>query len=156
MLTKYTQNDTRQRIYIRDGRSPIPKNETTSKVMSANKAKNTKPEFLLRKAIFKQGIRGYRLNLRDIPGRPDIAFLKKKKAIFVHGCFWHRCPYCNLPLPNSNTDFWKKKFKNNVDRDKRTVQKLEAAGWEVLVIWECQINQYIDKCVKQVQSLFTE
>lgn len=92
--------------YIRDKRSPKPKNAAVSKVMSANKAKNTKPEMLFRKALWAEGIRGYRCNYKNAPGRPDIAFPKKKIAIFVNGCFWHGCPYCKMPLPKNNTEFW--------------------------------------------------
>ena len=74
----------RKRMYLRDGRAPIPKNEVTSRVMSANKGKNTKPEILLRKTLWKAGHRGFRTNYKKAPGRPDIAFPKKKVAVFVH------------------------------------------------------------------------
>ena len=83
--------------YIRDKRSPKPLSESTSKVMSANKAKNTKPEIALRKALWSEGYKGYRLNWKNVPGRPDIAYPGKKIAIFVNGCYWHRCPKCDLP-----------------------------------------------------------
>ena len=75
--------------YIRDGRSPVPKKEATSKVMSANKGKDTNPELLLRKELWKNNIKGYRLHWKKVPGSPDIAFPKKKLAIFINGCFWH-------------------------------------------------------------------
>ena len=107
-----------RRKYVRDGRAPIPKSEVTSRVMSSNKAKDTKPEMILRKKLWSSGLRGYRLHLKEVPGRPDIAFPKRKLAIFVHGCFWHRCPHCNLPLPKSNREFWKNKFQRNIQRDK--------------------------------------
>lgn len=81
--------------YIRDGRAPIPESEITSKVMSAVRGKDTKPELALRKALKDVGIQGYRLHWKRAPGRPDIAYPGSKVAIFVHGCFWHRCPYCN-------------------------------------------------------------
>jgi len=86
--------------------------------MKGNKAKNTKPELLLRKALCSTGIRGYSLNWKKVPGKPDIAFPGKKIAIFVNGCFWHRCPICDLPLPKTNIEFWKNKFIRNVERDR--------------------------------------
>src|SRR5688572_12008011 len=105
------------RDYIRDKRSPKPKSETVSRVMSANKAKNSKPEVHLRKALWNQGAKGYRLHYKKVPGRPDICYVSKKVAIFVNGCFWHRCPHCNYQLPKTNTEFWKEKFGKNVNRD---------------------------------------
>ena len=129
--------------YIRDGRSPIPQNEVTSKVMSANKGKDTKPELLLRKELWKNNIRGYRLHWKKAPGRPDIAFPKKKLAIFVNGCFWHRCPHCNLSLPKSHSEFWTEKFDKNIARDKKKIELLKNIGWKVLVIWECMIKNDI-------------
>lgn len=91
--------------YLRDGRAPIPDSEITSRVMSSNKGKNTKPEILMRDALRQIGIPGYRLHWKKAPGRPDIAYPGKKIAIFVHGCYWHRCPHCDLPLPKTNTEF---------------------------------------------------
>ena len=87
--------------YIRDKRSPKPSSKTISKVMSANKAKDTKPELKLRKALWNEGLKGYRLNWKHVPGRPDIAFDGRKIAIFIHGCYRHRCPESDLPLPKS-------------------------------------------------------
>jgi len=138
---KYTQNPIEERKYIRDGRSPIPLYEVTSRVMSANKGKDTRPEIALRKYLFHHGLRGYRIHLKQVPGRPDIAYPRRKIAIFIHGCFWHRCPTCDLPLPKTNTDFWKLKFERNQARDKLKQEKLEALGWKVIVIWECQIKK---------------
>ena len=125
--------------YLRDKRSPTPKNENVSRVMSANRAKNTKPEIIFRKKLWEAGLRGYRLNYKKIPGRPDIVFVSKKLAIFVHGCFWHRCPHCDYSLPKNNTDFWKKKFNNNIERDKRKIRDLRKLGWKVFIIWECEL-----------------
>ena len=129
--------------YIRDGRAPVPKNENISRVMSANKSTNTKPELLLRKALWQNNIKGYRLHWKKVPGKPDIAFPGRKVAIFVNGCFWHRCPICNPPLPKSNVYFWENKFRNNNDRDRNKIQALSDLGWKVITIWECQINQNI-------------
>lgn len=88
--------------------------------------------------LFQLGYR-FRVGLRGIPGTPDIAFPNRRKAIFVHGCFWHRhdgCPKCYTP--KSRLEFWLDKFRRNVERDARTIRELEAAGWEALVVWECE------------------
>ena len=141
-----------EKQYSRDKRSPTPKNSKVSEVMSANKAKNTKPELLLRKALWENGIRGYRLHYKKVPGRPDIAFAGKKVAIFVNGCFWHRCPHCVHTLPKTNSTFWKEKFEKNVARDAKKVAELEALGWQVLTIWECQVKEDIHNVVTLVQN----
>ena len=120
---------------------PEPLNENVSKAMKANKGKNTKPEILVRSMLRELGYPGYRLNWKKAPGRPDIAYPGRKLAIFVNGCFWHRCPYCNLPLPKSHLDYWEPKFAANIERDKRKTSELESSGWGVLVIWECQIKK---------------
>jgi len=139
--------------YIRDKRSPIPLSEDTSKVMSANKAKNTKPEIALRKALWNSGVRGYRLNWKKAPGRPDISFPGRKIAIFINGCYWHRCPTCDLPLPKSNTEFWKEKFDNNIARDKKKNKELLDLGWNVLVFWECDIKSDIYTCFDKIERI---
>jgi len=94
-------------------RNPVPSSETVSRTMQANRAKDTAPERILRKSLWECGLRGYRLHSKAVPGRPDISFGRPKVAIFVHGCFWHRCPKCSLPLPKSNREFWIKKFRRN-------------------------------------------
>ena len=139
--------------YYRDKRSPKPLNESTSKVMSANKAKNTKPEITLRKALWSEGHKGYRLNWKKAPGRPDIAYPGKKIAIFVNGCYWHRCPKCNLPLPKTNTDFWKEKFDKNVKRDKKKNDELLSLDWIVLVFWECDIKSDISNSIQKIKKV---
>ena len=118
--------------------------------MSANKAKNTGPELILRKAMRKQRIIGYRLHKKDIPGRPDISFGPERLAIFINGCFWHRCPTCRLPLPNSNKDFWKDKFKKNKARDKLKIKNLQGLGWKVLNFWECEIEKNTKPLVREI------
>lgn len=140
------------KVYLRDGRAPVPAREATSKAMSANKARNTKPEMLLRKALHRNSVRGYRVNWKNAPGRPDIAFPGRKVAIFVHGCFWHRCPTCNLQLPKSNTGFWSQKFENNVKRDSNKVEQLFQMGWRVITVWECDITKDIDNIVNNIKT----
>jgi DNA mismatch endonuclease, patch repair protein len=148
--------ETAEKVYVRDKRSPTPKHQGVSKVMSANKAKNTKPELLLRKLLWSNGIRGYRLNWKQVPGRPDIAFPGRKMAVFVHGCFWHRCPICQYTLPKHNTDFWKAKFDRNTARDQSKKEQLEALGWTVITVWECELKEDADGVVKNIAQHITD
>jgi DNA mismatch endonuclease (patch repair protein) len=138
--------------YIRDGRAPIPEKEATSRMMSAIKDRDTKPELLLRKALWQEGIRGYRLHWEKVPGRPDIAFPKRRVAIFVNGCFWHRCPYCKPAMPRSHSNFWKEKFKKNIARDKKKIELLQGQKWKVLVIWECEVKTDLMGCVNRIRK----
>src|ERR1035437_140225 len=139
-------------MYVRDRRSPTPKSEFVSRVMSANKAKNSKPEMSLRKALWKAGLRGYRLHHKRVPGRPDISFVGKKLAIFVHGCFWHRCPVCDYALPKTNVEFWKAKFERNIQRDQRKKSDLEKRGWKVLTFWECELQKDTASVINRVEN----
>lgn len=143
--------DSDKRIYIRDKRSPIPSSEVTSRVMSSIKAKNTKPEMILRKLLWKSGLRGYRLHWKGVEGRPDIAYPGKKIAIFINGCYWHRCPKCDLPIPKTNADFWKTKFSRNVARDAYKKKVLEDQEWKILTFWECDIKENPTTLVPQVK-----
>lgn len=110
------------------------------KSMRGNKGKDTKPEMLVRAKLREEGLSGYRLQWHA-PGRPDIAYPGKKVALFINGCFWHRCPRCKPSMPKSNQEYWIPKFERNVERDRRNVEALEADGWRVHVIWECQLNK---------------
>ncbi|MBR2522031.1 MAG: very short patch repair endonuclease, partial [Coriobacteriales bacterium] len=101
--------------------------EVTHRVMQANKRKDTKPELLVRARLRAAGLTGYRLQWK-VPGRPDVAWPGKKVALFVNGCFWHRCPHCNLSLPKSNVEYWQVKFDRNVERDAANLEALEADG----------------------------
>lgn len=121
-------------------RNPDPTSEVTTKVMKANKGRDTGPEQAVRRILREMGYPGYRLNWKKVPGRPDIAYPGRKIAIFVNGCFWHRCPRCNLPLPKSHTEFWQEKFDRNVARDEEKMRALEALGWTVVTIWECELK----------------
>lgn len=126
--------------YIRDGRAPIPTSEKISRTMSAIRAKNTKPELLLREMLLAVGFNNYRLHPKSVPGRPDIVFRKKKGALFVHGCFWHGCPYCKLKLPKTHRAFWRKKIETNKARDARKNRELRQGGWRPFVVWACQLR----------------
>ena len=109
--------------------------------MSAIRGADTKPEKIVRSLAHLMGYR-FRLHRRDLPGKPDLVFPARRKAIFVHGCFWHMhdCPYGRVK-PATNAGLWAKKRGENAARDKRNMDALEAAGWSVLVIWECEIRK---------------
>lgn len=115
--------------------------EQRSEVMSRIRGRDTKPEMLVRRAAHALGYR-FRLHRNDLPGRPDLVFPKRRIALFVHGCFWHRHPGCRLAYnPKSNTQFWNGKFERNVERDRRTIDELRTLGWTPKVIWECQTRK---------------
>ena len=121
--------------------------------MSRNKARNTKPELNLRRSLYADGVRGYRLNWKKAPGTPDIAFPGKKIAIFINGCYWHRCPHCELPLPKTNTKFWEEKFDKNIKRDIKKEKELLDLGWIVLVFWECKIKTNMKDCTNKIKAI---
>ena len=131
--------------YSRDKRSPKPSSEQVSKIMSKIKAKNTKPELKVRKLLWNNGYKGYRIAPKNLPGKPDICFVKKKISIFINGCYWHRCPVCNLNLPKNNTEFWENKFSKNIERDQRKIKDLENIGYKVFTIWECMLTKSTDE-----------
>jgi DNA mismatch endonuclease, patch repair protein len=113
-----------------------------SAVMRANKKRGTRPELLLRKVLTTLGYR-YRLHARDIPGSPDIAFRKRRKVIFVHGCFWHQHPDSKCPLrshPRTNIAYWRPKLLRNRQRDMANELKIAEMGWEAMVVWECELR----------------
>jgi DNA mismatch endonuclease, patch repair protein len=120
--------------------APPASSPSTRKTMQANRGKNTGPELELRRLLRNAGYPGYRLHWKKAPGHPDIAYPGRRIAVFVNGCFWHRCPHCNAPMPKSNTEFWQAKFAANRERDARKTAELEAAGWTVLTVWECQVR----------------
>jgi DNA mismatch endonuclease, patch repair protein len=108
--------------------------------MAAIRGKNTKPEIVVRSALHRMGFR-FRIHRKDLPGKPDIVFVSKRKIILVHGCFWHmhKCRY-GAVIPATNTEFWQAKRRSNVERDIRNVAHLRKAGWRVLTLWECQVS----------------
>ena len=113
--------------------------ETRSYNMSRIRAKDTKPELLVRKYLFSKGFR-YRLNVKKLPGKPDIVFTKYNTVIFINGCFWHgheNCPKARIP--KTKTEWWKAKITKNQERDQQEYAALKQQGWRVLVVWECQL-----------------
>lgn len=129
--------------------------EHRSWLMSRVKSRDTKPELLVRKLVFAMGYR-YRLHVRDLPGKPDLVFSRKRKVIFVHGCFWHgheRCRYGRLP--KTRQEFWSNKIEQNRARDVRTVSELKNGGWRVLEVWQCQLKDF-DGLAKQLNEFLEE
>lgn len=126
------------------------------KNMTAIRLKDTKPELLARKWLWNHGYR-YRLNVKSVPGKPDIVLRRYRTAIFVNGCFWHGHEECgNYKIPKSNTDFWVNKITKNKERDQRNYSDLFNAGWSVIVIWECQLrNNRIEKTMRNVEHLLS-
>lgn len=126
--------------------------ETRARIMSAIRGKNTKPELIVRKFIYAQGLR-YRLHCKDLVGSPDIVLKKYKAAIFVNGCFWHHHECRNEKLPKSNQEFWTKKIQRNIERDKENTRLLESMGWRVYVIWECQVRkaEFLGKLIDDIR-----
>jgi len=108
--------------------------------MSLVRSKDTKPELVVRRLAHSLGYR-HRLHRRDLPGTPDLVFPKRRKVIFIHGCFWHRHSCSNGDrMPRSRVRFWRAKLQGNAIRDRRMGRKLRKMGWKVLTLWECQIN----------------
>ncbi|MFA6052615.1 MAG: very short patch repair endonuclease [Methylobacter sp.] len=114
--------------------------EKRSWQMSRVPTKNTKPELVVRRLLFKLGYR-YRLHDKNLPGKPDIVFSSRHKAILVHGCFWHRHQNCKYSsMPKSRIEFWKEKFSKTVIRDKKNIAELQSMGWNILTVWTCELN----------------
>lgn len=127
--------------------------ETRSFNMSRIKGKNTKPELIVRKYLHAHGLR-YRLHAAGMPGKPDIVLAKYKTVVFVHGCFWHRHDGCRyFVVPKTRTDFWMNKIERNVSNDTKQRNALQAAGWQVLTIWECELKPSARE--KSLVALFT-
>src|SRR3712207_6286763 len=117
-----------------DKLDPISRSELMGRV----RARDTKPELIVRTLAHRLGYR-FRIHLNKLPGRPDLAFTKRRKVIFVHGCFWHRHPDCRRTTkPLTRPAFWEAKFARNVKRDSRNERALREQGWDVLVVWECE------------------
>jgi DNA mismatch endonuclease, patch repair protein len=132
------------------GPPPPASSKAVSHVMKANKHKNTKPELQIRKALWAAGIRGYRVNYKGLPGSPDICFTRWRLAVFINGCYWHRCPYCKPSMPKTNVEFWQKKFERNIARDKRKRKQLREMGWSVITIWECKLKKDPERQVQRI------
>ena len=121
--------------------------------MSRIKGKDTKPELLLRSLLHRIGFR-FRLHDKNLPGKPDIVLPRYKTVIFVNGCFWHRHSGCRYAYtPKSRQEFWSKKFEATVKRDKEKKEKLKEEGWDVIVVWECELKKNVDKMADKISSM---
>lgn len=121
--------------------------------MSRIKGKDTSIEIRVRKWLYHHGYR-YRKNVSALPGKPDIVLNSYNTIIFIHGCFWHRHPNCkDATIPKTRTEFWKAKFERNVFNDNKNKEELEKRGYQVLVLWECDINKRFNETVQNIASI---
>jgi DNA mismatch endonuclease (patch repair protein) len=132
--------------------------ESTRRSMVSNRSSDTKLEVRFRRALFGAGLKGYRKNARQLPGSPDVAYSASRIAVFVNGCFWHGCPYCKRNLtPKTNALYWATKIAQNKERDERNRVALEAMGYRVIVLWECELKPaLIDDAVRFVRKAIEE
>jgi len=131
--------------------------EERSELMSHIRSVNTKPEVALRRALWRRGFR-YRVNVKNLPGSPDIVLPKHRTVVFVHGCFWHAHKGCKIyHLPQTNTEFWLAKVTRNQERDQEVWRQLEAKGWSVVIVWECElVKAKFDGTVERVAAEIIE
>ena len=128
--------------------------EIRSYNMSRIRSKDTKPEILVRSYLFSKGLR-FRKNDKRYPGSPDIVLPKYRTIIFVHGCFWHRHDGCKYAtMPKSNVEYWEEKFYKNRQRDERNRRELEEMGWNVIIVWECELKK--DRHEQTLDNLYIE
>lgn len=127
-----------------------------SERMRLVKSKNTRPELVVRRLCRELGHKGYRLHCKGLPGNPDIAFIRRKMVIFVHGCFWHGhdC-HGRVRYPKSNQNYWLPKIERNEERDVENINSLETKGWRVIVIWECETKHLEQLTLKLANFLST-
>lgn len=129
--------------------------ERRSEIMSLVRSKDSKAEMAVRKLVHGMGYR-YRLHAKDLPGKPDLVFRPRKKAIFVHGCFWHGHAGCrNHRIPKSKIEYWSQKIANNAARDKKVRRRLKALGYATLVIWECEVKAEA-RLAKRIERFLSE
>lgn len=121
--------------------TPQASSPATRRSMQGNRSKDTRPEMAVRRGLRQRGLTGYRLQWGKVPGRPDVAFPGRRVAIFVNGCFWHRCPYCHPSAPQTHAEFWDEKFARNRRRDRENQERLTRDGWTVVVVWECRLKR---------------
>ncbi len=129
--------------------------DSIRKSMRSNKAAETRPERNLRRALWAAGLRGYRKNYRVLPGKPDIVFTRARVCVFVQGCFWHQCKRCaerRNVRPTRNSAYWLEKLTRNVTRDAQNVCILEAMGWSVVVVWECELKVDLSAAVNLIRN----
>ena len=130
--------------------------EIRSMNMSHIRSTNSKPEEIVRKYLFSKGFR-YRKNVKKLPGCPDIVLSKYQTVIFVNGCFWHKHDCPRFVWPSSNQDYWRPKILRNVERDQLNRQELEARGWRIIVVWECELKKKVrDTRLSEIEAEITK
>lgn len=130
--------------------------EQIARNMRSNKSKDTKPELLLRRELLSRGMR-YRKNCKELPGKPDIAFIKAKIAVFVDGKMWHGYDWEHQKNDfKSNRDFWIPKIENNIERDKKVTQELTVHGWQVIRFWDFEIKKDVVACANKVEQAYKD
>lgn len=128
----------------------VHETEVRSYNMSQIRAKDTKPEMLVRKYLHSKGFR-YRLHVKDLPGKPDLVLPKYNSVIFVHGCFWHAHEGCKyFIMPKTRINYWENKLIGNRERDEENIRKLKNDDWKVFVIWECQLKENIESVLNKL------
>ncbi|MFA9423869.1 MAG: very short patch repair endonuclease [Sedimentibacter sp.] len=131
--------------------------ERRSEIMSHIKSKNTSIELLVRQKLHSLGYR-FRVNYKELPGKPDIVFTKKRIVIFIHGCFWHGhdagCRYSHVS--QSRKDYWEKKISNTKKRDKEHSTYLIESGWKVIIVWECDIKKNFNKTISDIVNVLNQ
>ena len=129
--------------------------EQRHRCMSHIRSRNTKPELKVRRWLWTHGYR-YRLNVKSVPGKPDIVMRKYRTAIFVNGCFWHGHASC-CKIPQSNREFWVNKIRRNQERDQENYRVLQENGWQVIVVWECQLtSKRLERTMLEVELKLNE
>ena len=133
--------------------SPTASTESTRASMRGNRSKGTTAEIKLATILDSRGLTGYSANDSEIPGTPDFAFRDERVAVFVNGCYWHRCPYCKPNFPKSNPEYWSAKFERNRRRDAQNRSALRSMGWKPLVVWECKLKKNPERVGKHIQRV---
>jgi DNA mismatch endonuclease (patch repair protein) len=128
--------------------------ETRSRVMSKIRSTDTKPELALRRALFKCGVRGWRCHAKQLPGKPDVAFTRRKVAIFIDGCFWHGHP--DFFTSGKSGSYWDAKIERTRERDRLANHALATAGWKVIRFWDFEVEERLDNCVERVLAALSE
>ncbi len=126
-----------------------------STMMAAVHAKDTEPEMVVRKIVHSMGYR-YRLHVKELPGKPDLVFSRRRKIIFVHGCFWHRHEACTrASMPKTRVSFWQSKFDANIARDEIVLRSLKKDGWRVMTVWQCELKS-VERLTKRLKRFLVD
>ena len=143
-----TMSRSTRRRYVSSsvGASPKPSSAGVSQSMKANRGSGTKPELVLARLLRRKIVRS------QLPGSPDFVYPRAKTVVFIHGCWWHRCPRENFPLPKTHTAFWGRKFARNVERDRLNREELESMGWKVIEIWEHEVKADPRGCAERIRA----